>query len=74
MTQSLRDFAIWALFIMLPLTGGILIAYICLTLPARRNQRASLFLDLLETGLRNGQSPERAIVAISETRDRIVSP
>ncbi|HUS37086.1 MAG TPA: type II secretion system F family protein, partial [Verrucomicrobiae bacterium] len=74
MTQSLRDFAIWALFIMLPLTGGILIAYICLTLPARRNQRASLFLDLLGTGLRNGQSPERTIVAISETRDRMVSP
>jgi type II secretory pathway component PulF len=74
MTQSLRDFAIWALFIMLPLTGGILIAYVCLTLPARRNQRASLFLDLLETGLRSGQSPERTIVAVSETHDRMVSP
>ena len=74
MTQSLRDFAIWALFIMLPLTGGVLIAYLCLTLPARRNQRASLFLDLLETGLRNGQSPERTIVAVSETHERIVSP
>jgi type II secretory pathway component PulF len=74
MTQSLRDFAIWALFIMLPLTGGVLIAYLCLTLPARRNQRASLFLDLLETGLRNGQSPERTIVAVSETHECMVSP
>jgi type II secretory pathway component PulF len=74
MTQSLRDFAIWALFIMLPLTGGILIGYVCLTQPARRNQRASLFLDLLETGLRNGQSPERTIVAVSDTHDRMVSP
>lgn len=74
MTQSLRDFAIWAIFIMLPLTGAVLIAYLCLTLPARRNQRASLFLDLLETGLRNGQSPERTIVAVSETHERMVSP
>jgi type II secretory pathway component PulF len=74
MTQDVRDFAIWALFVMLPLTGGIFIAYFCLTLPARRNQRARLFLDLLETGLRNGQSPERTIVAVSETHERIVSP
>jgi type II secretory pathway component PulF len=42
-------------------------------MPARRNQRARLFLDLLETGLRTGQSPERTITAISETRDRSVT-
>src|SRR6185503_19805763 len=27
------------------------------------------FLDLLETGLAQGQSPERTIVSVSETRD-----
>ena len=73
MTPYLRDFAIWLLFFMLPMSGAILLAYICLTIPARRNERARLFIDLLETGLRAGQSPERTIVAISDTRDRSVS-
>jgi type II secretory pathway component PulF len=51
----------------------VTVMYVCLTIPARRNQRARLFLDLLETGLRTGRSPERTIAAISETRDRSVS-
>lgn len=58
---------------MAPLTVGILIAYACLTAPARRNERARLFMDLLETSLRLGHSPERTIVSISDTHDRSVS-
>src|ERR1051325_2411275 len=69
----MRDLVFWALFIMVPLTIGIIIAYAALTAPARRNERARLFLDLIETGLRTGQSPERTIAAISDTHDSSVS-
>ena len=69
----MRDLVFWALFIMVPLTIGIIIAYAALTAPARRNERARLFLDLIETGLRAGQSPERTIAAISDTHDSSVS-
>jgi type II secretory pathway component PulF len=73
MTHGGRDIAIWALFFMAPMTVMVGVMYVCLTAPARRNQRARLFLDLLETGLRMGQSPERTITAISETHDRSVT-
>jgi type II secretory pathway component PulF len=42
------------------------------TQPLRRQERARFFLDLLETGFRQGRSPEAAIAAISATRDRSV--
>jgi type II secretory pathway component PulF len=69
----MRDVVFWALFIMVPLTVGIIIAYTCVSAPARRNERARLFLDLLETGSRFGQSPERTISSISDTHDPSVS-
>lgn len=43
--------------------------YIALSAPLRRQERARLFLDLLESGIRDGQSPERTIVDISHTHD-----
>jgi type II secretory pathway component PulF len=44
--------------------------YFLLTLPMRRTERARWFLDLLELGLKNGRSPEAAIVEAAATRDR----
>jgi type II secretory pathway component PulF len=73
MTSDFRDVVIWLLFFMAPMTVAVAVAYVCLTAPARRNERARLFLDLLETGLKTGQSPERTITAISDTRDRSVT-
>jgi type II secretory pathway component PulF len=73
MMYGARDIAVWALFFMLPMTAVIAVMYLCLTAPARRSQRTRLFLDLIETGLRTGQSPERTITAISETQDRSVT-
>jgi type II secretory pathway component PulF len=69
----MKDIVFWTIFIMAPLIAGIFIAYLCVTAPARRNERARLFLDLLETALRGGKSIERTIVEISDTHDRIVS-
>ena len=43
--------------------------YFLLTLPMRRNERARIFLDLLELGLKSGQTPEQAIVEASSCRD-----
>lgn len=73
MMMSFREFAFWALCVMLPMSISIIVIYFCLAAPARRDERARLFLDILETALHFGQSPERAIVAISETRERSVS-
>jgi type IV pilus assembly protein PilC len=50
--------------------GTSYLAYFLLTLPMRRRERARLFLDLIELGLKDGRSPETTIVAISHSRDR----
>ncbi len=44
--------------------------YWLLTLPMRRNERARVFLDLLELGLREGRRPEAAVVEAAASRDR----
>jgi len=57
--------------IVLPIVCGILYGvYFLLTLPMRRNERARLFLDLLELGINDGQTPERAIINAARSRDR----
>jgi type II secretory pathway component PulF len=54
----------------LPLAGGVLyLFYFLLTLPMRRNERARLFLDLLELGFKDGRTPEAAIMGVSASRD-----
>jgi type II secretory pathway component PulF len=53
--------------------AGIYLAYVLLTLPMRRKERARLFLDLLELGLKDGQSPETTITSFSNCRDRSFS-
>jgi type IV pilus assembly protein PilC len=53
--------------------GGILyLAYFLLTLPMRRRERARLFLDLIELGLKDGRSPEATIIAISHSHDSTI--
>lgn len=57
----------------LPLVGGILyLFYFLLTLPMRRNERARLFLDLLELGLKDGRTPEATVIEVSASRERAV--
>lgn len=54
----------------LPLAGGILyVAYYLLTLPLRRNERSRVFLDLLELGLKDGRTPEAAVLEATDSRD-----
>jgi type II secretory pathway component PulF len=68
--SSLIKFALLeALWILVALAGTGL-AYFILSLPLRRHERARFFLDLLETGLRDGRSAEQTVGALVQTRDR----
>ncbi len=43
--------------------------YYFITLPMRRNERTRMFLDLLELGLKDGQTPENAIRGAATSND-----
>jgi type II secretory pathway component PulF len=45
--------------------------YFIVTIPMRRNERARLFLDLVELGLQNGQKTEAAIIDAARNNDRV---
>lgn len=53
--------------------GVIYLIYFLLTLPLRRKERARLFLDLLELGLKDGRSPETTVTAVANCGDRSLS-
>src|SRR6266852_4948102 len=65
-------FVVYVLAGLLPVAGVVYLIYFLLTLPMRRNERARLFLDLLERGLKQGRTPERAIAEAAASRDRIL--
>jgi type IV pilus assembly protein PilC len=54
-------------------SGGTYLAYVLLSLPMRRKERARFFLDLVELGLKDGHSPEITITRISNCGDRSLS-
>ena len=59
------------------LVGALLIAFaytvfFLVSLPARRQERARFFLDIIEAGLEKGLSPEHIIVAVAGSRDKSV--
>ena len=49
--------------------AGTGFAYFILSLPLRRHERARFFLDLLETSLKDGRSPEQSVVSLAQSRD-----
>lgn len=66
--------AVWVVVVYLValfLPVGILLytAYYFISLPLRRQERARLFLDLLETALQKGGSVEAQLISMSESRD-----
>jgi type II secretory pathway component PulF len=52
------------------MAGTIFVIHFFLTLPMRRAERARLFLDLLESALKRGQSAEEMILSIAQSRDQ----
>ncbi len=67
---SALAFLIYLLLGVLPTCALSYLAYWLLTLPMRRNERARIFVDLLELGLREGRTPESAVVEAAASRDR----
>ena len=63
-------FVIYLFLGLAPVCGVTYLIYFLLTLPLRRNERARLFLDLLELGLNEGRRPEAAIVGAAASRAR----
>ena len=54
------------------LFGSIFLIHFFFSLPMRRDERARLFLDLLEDALNRGQPVEEMILSIAQSRDRTV--
>ena len=64
--------ALWVVITFAIYVGPLIVLYITfwlMSLPLRRRERARLFLDLLEMGLADGHSPERAIIQAAESKD-----
>ncbi|HWX23257.1 MAG TPA: type II secretion system F family protein [Candidatus Binatia bacterium] len=62
----------FVLFVVLGLSPVIALLYFVhflLTLPMRRNERARMFLDLLELGLKEGRTPEAAVTDAASSQD-----
>jgi type II secretory pathway component PulF len=70
LAQVAVAFLIYLLLGLIPVCGISYAIYFLLTLPLRRNERARMFLDLLELGLRDGRTPEVTVVEASASRDR----
>ncbi|HSM79478.1 MAG TPA: type II secretion system F family protein [Bryobacteraceae bacterium] len=60
----------YALAVLVPLCALGALIHFLLSLPMRRRERARFFLDLLETALQRGDSPERVLVEMAGSRDR----
>jgi type II secretory pathway component PulF len=67
---SVLAFVVFLLVGVIPICGLSYGIYWLLTLPLRRNERARMFLDLLELGLREGRTPEAAVASAAASRDR----
>ena len=57
---------------LLPLYALAYLLYVVLGLPLRRQERARLFLDLIETGVNQGRSVENTIISLSRSHDPAV--
>jgi type IV pilus assembly protein PilC len=68
--ELLFGFILYVLLGILPIIGSVYLIYFLLTLPMRRAERARMFLDLIEHGLKQGRTPEAALVAAANSRDR----
>ncbi len=56
------------------LVGVLLLIHFLLTLPMRRAERARLFLDLIETAIKQGRPVEETIISLTQSRDLSMGP
>ena len=69
MNESPASSILWLIVWSVPVVVLASLAYYIVSLPLRRQERARLFLDLVETGLQEGRNLEQTLIAISHTRD-----
>jgi len=69
-TSDLIVVAVWFLIWLAISCGCVFLIHYLLTLPMRRIERALLFLDLVETAVKQGQRIEEALVSVSQSRDQ----
>jgi type II secretory pathway component PulF len=62
-------FCLYVVAGILPICGALYGLYFLLTLPLRRNERARLFIHLLELGLKEGRTPEAAMKSAANSGD-----
>jgi hypothetical protein len=60
----------FALFGLLPIGIFAVVLHLLYSIPFRRRERASFFIDLLETALGSGKSVEHSILSAAKTQDR----
>ncbi len=72
MLEGILTVVLWLLLWGLPACAVIYFCYYVVSLPIRRQKRASLVLDLIETGLKDGRSAEDAVVRAARSRDRML--
>jgi type II secretory pathway component PulF len=61
--------ALWILFFLVPVMLAGYAVYCGFSTPLRRQERARVFLDLLEAGFRQGQRPETALAQAAQSND-----
>jgi len=49
--------------------GVLYCLYFIITIPMRRNERTRIFLDILQLGLKDGQTPEATVIGASDSND-----
>ncbi len=61
--------AMWILFFFVPVALAAYAVYCGFSTPLRGQERARIFLDLLEAGFRQGQRPETALAQAAQSND-----
>jgi type II secretory pathway component PulF len=69
----LAEVGLIGLFIVV-LVGVLSLVYFLLTLPMRRAERARLFLDLIESAIKQGRPVEETLISVSQSRDMSMGP
>jgi type II secretory pathway component PulF len=67
--RLLGSFFAWLLPVALPILALAAVIYFVISLPLRRQERARIFIDLMESSLAQGEPIEGRIVSLARTRD-----
>jgi len=67
--QMLGNFLAWFLPVALPMLALVAVVYFVISLPLRRQERARMFIELMESSLAQGEPIEGRIISLARTRE-----